>query len=119
MKSRFAIFLAVALFALPASPQGSQMKLSDLRDICAGTDELPATACISYILGVTEGLRLGAGVAKDKAHFCVPEGMSSQKMVLIVKKAMTADLAAFPQDKDMPAVSFVAASIQQAFPCSK
>ena len=117
MKSRFSIFLAVALFALPANPQGSQMKLSDLRDICAGTDELHATACKFYILGVTEGLALGAGVAKDKNHFCIPEGVSSQKMLLIVKNTMTADLAAFPQDKDMPAVSFVAASMQQAFPC--
>ena len=99
MRIRFAILFSVALFALPASPQGSQMTLSDLRDICAGTDELPATACKFYILGVTEGLGLGAGAAKDKAHFCIPEGASSQQLVLIVKKAMTADLAAFPQDK--------------------
>jgi hypothetical protein len=58
-------------------------------------------------------------VAKDKGHLCIPEGVSSKQMVLIVKKAMTADLAAFPEDKNMPAVSFVAASMQQAFPCGK
>jgi len=119
MRIRFAILLAVIFVVLPASMQAAQMTLSDLRDICGGTDELSTAACNFYILGVTEGAGLGAGVAKDKGHFCIPEGVSSKQMVLIVKKAMTADLAAFPEDKNMPAVSFVAASMQQAFPCGK
>jgi hypothetical protein len=119
MRNRFAILLATAFFALPASLQAAQMTLSDLRDICAGTDEVGMAACKFYILGVTEGAGIGAGMANDKAHFCIPEGVPSQKMVLIIKKAMTQDLAVFPQDKEMPAVSFVAASMQQAFPCSK
>lgn len=119
MRSRFAILLAATFFALPTSTQAAQMTLSDLRDICSGTDEVSTTACKFYILGVTEGTGIGADISNDKAHFCIPEGMSSQNMVLIVKKVMAQDLAIFPQDKDMPAVSFVAASMQQAFPCSK
>lgn len=118
MRSRFTILLVAILFTLPASTQAAQMTLSDLRDICAGTDEVSTAACKFYILGVTEGAGIGAGIANDKTHFCITEGVSSQKMVLIVKKAMAQDLAVFPQDKDMPAVSFVAASMQQAFPCS-
>lgn len=119
MRSRFAILLAAAFFALPASTQAAQMTLSDLRDICSGADDVSTAACKFYILGVTEGAGIGAGTANDKAHFCIPEDVSSQKMVLIVKKAMAQDLAVFPQDKDRPAVSFVAASMQQAFPCSE
>jgi hypothetical protein len=40
-------------------------------------------------------------------------------MVSIVKEAMKIDLAAFPQDKDMPAVSFVTAAMMRAYPCQK
>ena len=119
MRIRSAILLAVVFIVLPASMQAAQMTLSDLRDICGGTDEASTAACNFYILGVTEGAGLGAGVAMDKGHFCIREGVSSKEMVLIVKKAMTADLAAFPKDKNMPAVSFVAASMQRAFPCGK
>ena len=93
------------------------MTLSDLRDICGGTDEASKAACNFYILGATEGAGLGAGVARDKGHFCIPEGVAASDMVLIVKKAMAADLAAFPKDKDMPAVSFVSAAMQHNFPC--
>jgi hypothetical protein len=119
MKSRFAILLAVAFLVQPTITQAAQMTLADLRDFCVGTDDASIAACKFYILGVTEGAGIGAGLAKDKTHFCLPEGVSSQKMVLIAKQAMIQDLAHFPQDKDLPAVSFVAATMQRAFPCNK
>ena len=99
-RKNFAILFAAVLFALPG--QAAQMTLSDLKDICSGSDEGSMMACKLYILGVTEGASIGVELGKDKTHLCVPEGVSSTDMVLIVKKAMTADLAAFPKDKDMP-----------------
>jgi hypothetical protein len=119
MKVGFAIPLLLAFIRQPAVAQDSQMKLSDLMDICTGRDAGSQSACRFYILGVTEGASIGAGVAKDESHFCIPEGVSSQNMVLIVKKAMSIDLAAFPKDKEMPAVSFVAAAMMKAYPCRK
>jgi Rap1a immunity proteins len=119
MKNRFAMLLAVAFLAPPMLRQASQMKLSDLMDICTAGDDGSTSACRFYILGVTEGASIGAGVANDQSHFCIPEGVSSRDMVLTVKKAMPKDLAAFPQDKDMPAVSFVAAVMMRTFPCKK
>ena len=94
------------------------MKLSDLKDICS-TKIVRARVLRFYILGVTEGASVGAGVANDHSHFCIPEGVSSRDMVVAVKKAMTKDLASFPQDKDMPAVSFVGAAMTEAYPCEK
>lgn len=70
-----------------------------------------------YILGVTEGTSVAAGVANDKAHFCIPEGVSASAMELVVKMAIGQDLMVFPADREIPAVSFVAAAMQKAFPC--
>lgn len=117
MRKRYALLLIVAIFILPTRAHASQMTLQDLSDICNGTDEVSKSACRFYILGVTEGASIGAGVAKDPSHFCIPEGVSSSEMVRIVKKQMAQDLAMFPQDKNMPAVSFVAAVMMKAYPC--
>ena len=56
--------------------------------------------------------------AKDK-RFCVPEGLTSGAMELTVKMKMGADLAVYPEDRDMPAVSYVTAVIAKQFPCQK
>jgi hypothetical protein len=40
-------------------------------------------------------------------------------MELTVKMKMGADLAVYPEDRDLPAVSFVTAIIAQQFPCQK
>jgi hypothetical protein len=113
------VLLAAVSFILPAFAQAAQMKLSDLRDICSARDGDSTNACRFYVLGVTEGVSVGAGVSNDHSHFCIPEGVSARDMVLAVKNQMTKDLAAFPQDKDMPAVSFVAAVMAETYPCQK
>ena len=56
--------------------------------------------------------------AKDK-RFCVPEGLTSAAMELTVKMKMGEDLAVYPEDRDMPAVSFVTAVIFKQFPCQE
>ena len=116
MKKHFLALLAALLF-FPALVTATQMKLSDLNKICASTDNGDKNACRFYILGVTEGTSVAAGVANDKTHFCIPEGVSSTDMVTIVKRAISKDLATFPNDKGMPAVSFVAAVMMKAYPC--
>jgi hypothetical protein len=93
------------------------MTTGDLQEICIGRDEGSKNACKFYILGVTEGTSVAAGVANDKAHFCIPEGVSASAMELVVKMAIGQDLMVFPADRDIPAVSFVAAAMQKAFPC--
>jgi hypothetical protein len=51
--------------------------------------------------------------------FCVPEGLTSAAMELSVKMKMGEGLTVFPEDRDMPAVSFVTAVIFKQFPCQK
>jgi hypothetical protein len=56
--------------------------------------------------------------AKAK-RFCVPEGLTSAAMELTIIMKMGADIAVYPQDRDMPAVSFITAVIAREFPCPK
>lgn len=104
------------------------MKLGDLYQFCTSSVEEAKAACRFYIFGVFEGVELtGASVqdnsgnfheAKNK-RFCVPDDLSSSAMELIVRMKMGEDLAVFPADRDIPAVSFVMAVIFKQFPCKK
>jgi hypothetical protein len=112
---------ALATMALHAASAeaSSQMTLADLQQLCTADDDGSRHACLFYILGVTEGASTAAGVAGDKAHFCIPEGVSATAMEFVVKKSMGEDLMLFPKDRTMPAVSFVAAAMLRAYPCGK
>lgn len=102
------------------------MTVGDLYQRCTSSNEADKSACTFYILGVFEGAQIGGSALKDKSghfveskekHFCVPEGLSSSAMEVTIKMKMGSDLALFPQDRDMPAVSFVTAVISKEFPC--
>ena len=106
----------VVLFAAMlsvASPQ--QMTLMDLQQMCI--EGGPKDACRFYILGAMEGIGLAAGVANDKSHFCIPENLTQETVVTVVRKWAAADLLAYPQDKDIPAVSFIGAALIKEYPC--
>ena len=114
------------LLARSAPAETSQMTVGDLYKFCTSANESEKAACTFYILGVFEGAKLGGATAQDKGsefreaknkRFCVPEGLTSSAMQLIVKIKMGEDLAVFPQDCEMPAVSFITAVIAHQFPC--
>lgn len=106
----------------------AQMKLADLYKLCTSSTEGDKSACRFYILGVFEGAQMVGETLQDKSgraqeakdkRFCVPEGLSSSAMELTIKMRMGEDLAVYPEDRDMPAVSFVTAVIFKQFPCQK
>ncbi|RUN75503.1 hypothetical protein EJC47_15870 [Sphingomonas sp. TF3] len=118
----------IALFALaaalslapdedPITASRGQMTLGDLQVLCA--DREPGEACRFYILGVMEGTNLASGVANDTKHFCIPEGVTQTEIVAVVKRLAKGDVAMFPKDVTMPAVSFVGASLIHSYPCAK
>jgi hypothetical protein len=124
MKYIACIFMLGTLFCYPAS--ATQMTLGDLYKLCTSSSEGDKSACRFYILGVFEGAQLVGETVQDKSgslqevkdkRFCVPEGLASSAMELAVKMKMGEDLAVFPKDRDMPAVSFVTAVMFEQFPC--
>jgi hypothetical protein len=124
-----ACFIMVsAVLYWPATAQAAQITLGNLYEFCTSTGEAAKSACTFYILGVFEGAQIGGAAVQDKTgnfqeakdkRFCVPPGLTSSAMELTVKMKMGSDLAVFPQDRDMPAVSFITAVITQQFPCHK
>ena len=125
MKYMACIFMLGTFLCYPAA--AAQMKVWDLYKLCTSSNEVDKIACRFYILGVFEGAQMVGGMVLDKRgfqeakdkRFCVPEGLTSAAMELTVKMKMGEDLAVFPEDRDMPAVSFVTAVIDQQFPCQK
>ncbi len=126
MKYAACVFMIGTLFCAPA--MAAQMKVGDLFKLCTSSSEGDKSACTFYILGVFEGVSIADGTERDKSgrfqeaqekRFCVPEGLSSTAMALTVKMTMGAALAVYPEDRDLPAVSFVAAVIAKKFPCQK
>ncbi len=124
MKYMAFAFMLGTFFCDPAA--AAQMNVGDLYKFCTSSNERDKSACTFYILGVFEGAQIGGGTVRDKSgkfqeakdkRFCVPEGLTSAAMELTVKMKMGADLALYPEDRDMPAVSFVTAVIAQQFPC--
>jgi hypothetical protein len=126
MKFMACIFMLGTFLCYPAT--AAQMKLADLYKLCTSSNEDDKSACTFYILGVFDTAQMVGGTVQDKSgnfqeakdkRFCVPEGLTSAAMELTVKMKMGEDLAVFPKDRDMPAVSFVAAEILEHFPCRK
>ena len=126
MKYMACIFMLGTFLCYPAA--AAQMKLGDLYKLCTSSNEGDKNACRFYILGVFEAAQMVGETEQDKSgilqeakdkRFCVPEGLTSAAMELTVKMKMGEDLAVFPEDRDMPAVSFVTAVIFKQFPCQK
>jgi hypothetical protein len=118
------IFTALACINCMAA----QMTVGDLMKLCTSSNGSDKASCSFYILGVTEGASLGSGTTKDKTgtfrelkdkSLCIPDGVSATSMEFVVRKSMGEDLALFPADRDLPAVSFVIAVMTKQFPCEK
>ena len=127
MKYMACILMLGTFFCDPAA--AAEMKVGDLYNLCTSSNEGDKTACRFYILGVFDGASVAGAAVQDKSgnpfqeakdkRFCVPEGLTAAAMELTVKMKMGADLAVYPKDRDLPAVSFIMAVIAQQFPCQK
>jgi hypothetical protein len=109
--------LALLIAGATGPVSAHQMTVGDLQEICTARDQGNKKACQFYILGVTEGASTAAGVAEDKAHFCIPGGITASAMEFATKKAIGEDLMFYPADRDLAAAGFVAAVMQKSFPC--
>ncbi|MBV9080879.1 MAG: hypothetical protein JO102_07160 [Elusimicrobia bacterium] len=117
MIRRSVLFLILGLTALTVS--ADQMTVADLQEICSGAHQADQSACRFYILGALDGAGLATGLKTVDGPFCYEPDVQITPMVQAVKVAMQVDLKAYPQDKTLPAVSFVTAAAMKAFPCKK
>ena len=99
--------------------ESRQFTVEDLKQLCDSRDDGKKLGCLSYIMGASEGLQIGAASESGpaKTHYCIPVGISFNSLALSVRLKIAGDLVMFPADKDMAAVSFIAASLTEDFPC--
>ena len=118
--------LAIVLLVLLASPAkaASEMTAGDLYSLCTSADESDLSACNFYVFGVVRGVILGSTmtanrkfVEKKNTIICLPDAVSQNQMVAIVKDTLKMTFAVYPRDRDLPAPGVVTAVFLQKFPC--
>jgi hypothetical protein len=118
-----ALSASVLLPALAANEDDTTaMTAGYLQQMCTAPDQASKSACRAYILGVTEGIKLGMGIADGKVHGgrpCVPENITASALELTVKMKVGADLTVFPEDRNLDAAGLVGGVMITTFPCNK
>jgi hypothetical protein len=118
--------LAIVLLVLLASPvkAASEMTAGDLYSLCTSADESDLSACNFYVFGVVQGVILGATmtanrkfVEKKNTVICLPDAVSRNQMVAIVRDTLKMTFAVYPRDRDLPAAGVVTAVFLQKFAC--
>jgi hypothetical protein len=124
---RYLIGLGFFALTFVSASAAQRVTLANLYNSCTSSSDGEKATCKYYILGVFEGAQLTGESIQDKSgklrelsekRYCVPEALSPEAIELTVKMKMGQDLAVFPQDRTMPAVSFVTAVMANAFSCT-
>lgn len=113
-----ALGVATAILAMPAQAAEAAMTAGDLKELCAGSDNVSRNVCRIYILGVTEGIAQGLSIAGGKGSKpCVPEGVSAEQLQETVKSRLGKELSRSPARGTDDAAPFLASTLAEAFPC--
>lgn len=110
---------AAALALTAAAPGQPAMTAGDLAQLCVGSDHVSVNACRIYILGVTQGIAVGAAMAAAhnlQSRACVPPEISAEDLETRLKKKLAA-LDAESAQHD--AAGFIGAALAAAFPCRR
>ena len=111
---------AATLLAVPAHAAEAAMTAGDLKELCAGSDHVSRNVCRIYILGVTEGIAQGLGIAGGKGSKpCIPEGVSAEQLEETVKSRLEKELSLSSARGATDAAPFLASTLAEAFPCAK
>jgi Rap1a immunity proteins len=95
---------------------------------CISKDEVARTACRFFILGAVLGINLGDGAVmgsdkqyreRSRTHFCIPDDIENSTMVSVFQNMVDLDVKKYPEDLKLPAISFVDAAMNRAYPCTK
>ncbi len=119
---RLSAYMCMLLISASAFAADSAMTAGDLQRRCLATDAESKAACRFYILGITQGITLGMGIAGGKTQGgrpCVPDNISASALESAVKVKLGQDLIVFPDDRKLDASGVVGAIMVLTFPCEK
>jgi hypothetical protein len=108
-----AVFLGGLLVAsLPCQAGGEYLGGYELLQVCESKNQYDTGLCEGYITGVSTALN-DKGISKVK--LCIPDGVSSGQLVLVVKKWLKDN----PEKLHYAGAAIVAFAAIGAFPCPK
>jgi hypothetical protein len=102
--------------ATPAAPE--VLTTETLRSFCSSTDSDLRRLCSFYILGVVQGINIGASPETDPKAKCIRDNLAASDMVNAFMTLSGALKIAYPSDMAAPAVSIVSATVASKFPCA-
>lgn len=110
----FAVFAWVALLASTAHAVGGFKTGEDLlRQYNMGPEGRAEQA--AYIVGVLDGERIVSTVAKFKSPICLPGGVPTKHLSLVVQQW----LENHPERQSQQAANLVLTAVKESFPCSR
>ena len=111
------IVFAFALL-LPLTACAQEMTAGDLLDLCNSPTPLVRRTCSRYILGIVQGVGLADAVTGKRSLFCVPEGVTEDRMMLVFLNVANTLRVAYPKDMELAAPGIVGAAMRKTFPCA-
>ena len=122
MRSAAAVWLMVGLSAGAARSQPPPaMTVGDLAQLCAGEDHVSRNACRIYILGVTQGIAVGAQLSHSgsRAGPCVPPGVAADTLEETIKRRLEKEVSRGPGSGNRDAAGLIGSALTTAFPCTR
>jgi hypothetical protein len=86
-----------------------------LNKYCNSQSDYEKGMCLGYIVGVVDSFKTTSTVKGEKKIFCIPQGVTSGQLVLVLKKSMQEH----PETLHLPASAHTLSALTAAFPCSQ
>ncbi len=84
-----------------------------LNKYCNSNSDYEKGMCLGYIVGVVDSFNTTYSVNGEKRIFCIPPGVTSGQLVLVMKKSMQER----PETLHLPASAHTLSALTEAFPC--
>ncbi len=86
-----------------------------LNKYCNSESNYEKGMCLGYIVGVVDSFNTTYALKGEKRVFCIPPGVTSGQLVLVLKKSMQEH----PETLHLPASAHTLSALTTAFPCGK
>ncbi|NIU08740.1 MAG: hypothetical protein GWN81_07780 [Phycisphaerae bacterium] len=86
-----------------------------LNKYCHSESSYEKGMCLGYIVGVVDSFNTTYALRGEKRVFCIPPGVTSGQLVLVLKKSMQEH----PETLHLPASAHTLSALTAAFPCGE
>lgn len=109
------VFLVLLLSAVAQSAHAEYFSGILLNKYCSSESRYEQGMCLGYIVGVVDSFNTTYAVKGEKRIFCIPPGVTSGQLVLVLKKSMQEH----PETLHLPASAHTLSALTAAFPCNQ